>query len=302
MTESPNPDPDLAAPRTANRWVEAEGTVRSSVRDNDGRLTLNIVSAGGRFQARLATLDAALGDAFVDSKVRVQGVANTTFNVSGQAVGLRILVPSLQHVAVREAHVADPFSLAVQPIRSLKSPVAGEDPGHRVRIQGIVSTRDDGTTVVSDETGRVIIRADSMPGLQSGGRIDVLGYPVAEGSVLTLEDAVFRPIGDVPSTSSADATPRATPERSAAMPVIATIDAIRHLPPVEAARAYQVHLHAVITTGDATSVFIQDATAGIYVPMTRGRHSNEAFVAVRATPTPRRSFRRRYDRDRTKRL
>ena len=85
---------DLASRLTSNRWVEAEGIVRSVVSENDGRQTFNIVAADGRFEARVSATPTE-GEAFIDSRVRVRGVANTTFTVSGQPVRVRILVREL---------------------------------------------------------------------------------------------------------------------------------------------------------------------------------------------------------------
>ena len=274
---------DLASPLNANRWVEVEGTVRSSVRDNDGRLTLNIVSTGGRFQARFATVDSSLGDAFVDSRIRVQGVANTTFNVNNEAVRLRILVPTLQHLVARDARIADPFSIAVQPIVALRTPAPDTDPGHRVRVQGMVTTHRDGTTVVADDTGRVIVRADSTASLQSGSRVDVLGYPLAQGTALALEDAIVRPIGDAVSSSNASDGSRAPGNRPTPMRIVTTIADVRGMPSVEAGRGHQVRLRAVVTTGDGSSVFVQDATAGIYVPTNEHFESGQAVDVVGET-------------------
>ena len=271
---------DLASRLTSNRWVEAEGIVRSVVSENDGRQTFNIVAAAGRFEARVSSRPTE-GDGFIDARVRVRGVANTTFTVSGQPVRLRILVPSLQQVEVREPGVADPFSIAVQSIAALRPPPPGVDPGHRVHVQGVVTAQPDGLQMVTDGTGRLTISADSLPEAPPGSRFDVVGYPAAaRAASLTLEDATVRPIGETASVRQTETGSQPAPGGSVPMSAITTVRDIRRLPPVEAARGFQVRLRAVVTAASPRYAFIQDSTAGIYVRTTESFNSGQLVDVV----------------------
>src|SRR6185295_16614077 len=91
----------LSSPRYLRRRVEAGGIVRSRLAENDGRLTLNLVQDGLPFQARINASGAAIGDAFVDSRVSLRGVAHATFDMDGRPVRLQVLVPSLTDVIVQ---------------------------------------------------------------------------------------------------------------------------------------------------------------------------------------------------------
>jgi signal transduction histidine kinase/DNA-binding response OmpR family regulator len=279
LSLSPN---DLKLRVNANLWVEAEGTVRSAIAEIDGRLTLNIVAADGRFEARVSATPVD-GDAFVDARVRVRGVANTTFNVRGQPVRSRVLVPSLRQVEVLEPGAADPFSVSVQSIAALRTRPPGRDPGHRVHLQGVVTAQPDGVQMVTDETGRVTIGVAAMPDTLPGSRLDVVGYPAASGASLTLEDAVVRPIGEPVSVGQTETASQPAPGASAPMPVITTVRDIRRLPPVEATRGLQVRLRAVVTASTPNNAFIQDSTAGIFVSTTDPVRSGQLVDVVGQT-------------------
>ena len=94
---------DLASASLSYRYVEAVGIVHSARIENDGRFTLNVADADGMFQARVLGSGPAVGQSLIDARVRIRGVADTTFNTRGQAVRLQILVSGLDDIQVDEA-------------------------------------------------------------------------------------------------------------------------------------------------------------------------------------------------------
>ena len=256
----------LSSGAYTNRRVEASGVVRSGVRDNDGRLTLNVATIDGTFQARVnSRAGAGFSDALIDSRVDVRGVARTTSDIRGRPVRLQILVFDLQDVKVLRAAPADAFSIPVRAIGTVIQAAPGASYPHRVRVQGVMALQADGTMLVADATGRMPINIADAGGLRSGERIDVLGFIGPGPTGIVLQDAVFRRIEDgaaLPSTLNAAGT--LGPGNQ--LPVLSTIGEILRLLPVEARRGYPVRLRAVVTAPfESTAAFIQDSTAGIFM-------------------------------------
>ena len=150
---------DLRSGTFSYRWVEASGVVRSASVENDLRFTLTVVSADGTFQARVNGSGPGVGDRFIDSKVRLRGVALTTFNMGHQPVRLQVFVPSLAEIAIEEAGAADPFAVPIQSIGAVRRTAEHSRVEHRVRLQGMIVRRPDGTAL-GDRPDRKHARED----------------------------------------------------------------------------------------------------------------------------------------------
>ena len=74
----------------------ASCTPRES-RTMDGS-TCSVADADGTFQARVLGSGPAVGQSLIDARVRIRGVADTTFNTRGQAVRPQVLVSSLNDI------------------------------------------------------------------------------------------------------------------------------------------------------------------------------------------------------------
>jgi signal transduction histidine kinase/DNA-binding response OmpR family regulator/HPt (histidine-containing phosphotransfer) domain-containing protein len=257
----------LLSGRFLYRRVEAEGIVRSSVRENDGSLTLNVAQGGLVIQARITATGAEFGDTYVDSRISIRGVAHTTFDMLGRPVRLQVLAAALTDVDVQERPAADPFTVPIQSIDSLVHVAVGAEPEHRVHVHGIVTEDVDGASSIDDGTGRIVIRRDGMTALQADGRSDVLGFITREGATVSLADAILRNVENDASGGRRPDVEWSPPARTAPLSVITTVRAIRQLSPLEARRGYPVRLHAVVTASMTVGVaaFIQDSTAGIYM-------------------------------------
>jgi signal transduction histidine kinase/FixJ family two-component response regulator len=186
------------------RRVEAEGIVRSGRRENDGRLTLNVETADGLFQARVNVEGAAPIDAFVDNRVKIRGVADTTFTATGRAIRLLVLVPSVKDVEMSVASAepaassaqafTPPLLRTVTEIRRLSPAEARR--GHPVQLRAVVTT----TTIVG---GNAFIQ-DSTAGiymvyggdrLEAGQLVEVAGQTGAGNFAPVVEAGRVRVIG-----------------------------------------------------------------------------------------------------------
>ncbi|MEO6235796.1 MAG: ATP-binding protein [Vicinamibacterales bacterium] len=275
---------ELGSTEYAYRRVSVDGIVRSSVRENDGRVTLNIAAADGTFQAKvIAPSGASFSDELVDARVSVVGVAQPVFDVNETAVRRQILVFQPADVSVTEPRASDPFSAPVRSVAALRDDPSESVTSHRVHAQGVMTPQADGTLSLQDSSGAVTVTRPEGMDIQPDQRLDVLGFAVRTSSGVRLEDAVVRPITAEAGTIAIVVTARGTAGRP--LPVLGTVRQIRALPPVEARRGYPVRVRGVITaTLATTAAFVQDSTGGIYTVLDAGPlHTGDLVEVVGRT-------------------
>jgi hypothetical protein len=256
---------EIASRAFSYRYVEAVGIVHSARIENDGRFTLHVAAADGMFRARVLGSGPTVGHALIDARVRIRGVADTTFTMRGQAVRPQLLVSSLDEIQVEEAGAANPFSVPAQSIGSLLQ-ASAKASGHRVRVQGTITQHPGGTSSIEDATGSIPVTVDEMIAVQPGVRIDAVGFVVRSRDIVALDEAMVRPIDERTSPSGATGEAGAGHPNGLRLP-LATIKDVRELQPREARRGHPVKLRAVVTywMTPRNFVFIQDATAGIFM-------------------------------------
>ena len=190
---------DLRSGKFSYRWVEATGVVRSSRVENDRRFMLTVAAADGMFQARVNGSGPGPGDRFIDSKVRVRGVALTTLNMSRQPVRLQVFVQRAADIAIEEAGAADPFSVPIQSIGAVRRAVEDGRLEHRVRVQGVIVRRPDGTAAVTDRTGSMPVGIEETTSVLPDAAVDVSGFVDRTGPDVVLNFAVVRSITGLPA-------------------------------------------------------------------------------------------------------
>jgi signal transduction histidine kinase/CheY-like chemotaxis protein len=258
---------DLRSGEFSYRWVEATGVVRSAREEGDQRFLMTVATGDGVILVHVNnSAGPGVGDGFIDAKTRVRGVARTTFDMRGKPVRLQMLVPGIAHITIVDAPAADPFSVPIQSIGAVVK--GGAERGrleHRVRLQGAIAARPDGTTILTDGTGSVHVRLEETTAELPTGPVDVSAFVERTGQDVALDFAVFRSI-EAASTMRRDAEAAAEGPAAGARP-IETIAQVRRLPPVEARRGFPVRVRGVVTylMKHRNFTFVQDATAGIFV-------------------------------------
>ena len=224
---------DLRSGAFSYRWVEAAGVVRSARVENDRRFTLTVATADGVFQARVNGSGPGPGDGFIDSTVRLHGVAVTTFNMGGQPVRLQVFVPSPAAIVIEQAGPLDPFSVPIQSIGAVRRTAGHSRVEHRVHVQGMIVRRPDGTASVTDGSGSMPVRIEAMTPVLPDTEADVSGFVERTDQDIVLDFAVVRSI-EPRLPAHAERTPLAG-QAAGARPPLGTIAEIRRLPPVEPA-------------------------------------------------------------------
>ena len=196
---------ELSSGSYSYRRVQAEGIVRSGSRENDGRLTLRVETAGGVFQARINVLGPAPIDRFVDSRVRIRGVADTMFSTTGQAIRVQVLVSDIKDIEVIGASVSPSASTHAQPVTltvlRTVSEIRGLSPaearrGHPIHLRAVVTTIDgvDGNAFIQDATAGIYM-VNGGKRLAPGQLVEVLGQTGPGNFAPVIDKARVRVIG-----------------------------------------------------------------------------------------------------------
>lgn len=205
LGQEPLPDPrplafdQFQGGREDSQWVTVAGVVRRA-KILHSHLELDLAAGERSMLVYIPNVtDPALAASYVDSAVTVSGVCATVFK-DRKWIGSRILAPSLQELKVRRPGSADPFSLPVQPLSALGRFAPDVDPGHRVKIAGVVSWNDGaGSLYVQDDSAGIRVQGDSAR-LQAkvGDGVEAVGFPVLAHSPHLAEGEV-RVVGPGPA-------------------------------------------------------------------------------------------------------
>lgn len=202
---------ELASGGMVDQWVEIDGVVRST----DGSHLL-LSCEGGQLMATIRSAPAPLVKRLVDATVLIRGVSVAATDSRGRMQGMQLLVPTLEYVEMTQAPV-DPFSLPAQRIGSLLQVRGPKEFTHRVKVEGVLTLREDRTYFLQDATGgaMAIAQEDVMlksPGggwnwvfwqstqsnavpemeLNAGDQLQVAGFPEMRGYSPVLTEALVR--------------------------------------------------------------------------------------------------------------
>ena len=160
-----------------SNWVELQGVVQS-VGTDAGYATLEMSWGTYSFRVRVYGTR-QLPSSLVDATVRLQGVCGTRFNFKRQLLGIQVFVPNRKYIKVIEPS-ANALALPLERIRDLLEFSPGGKPGHRHRVQGVVTmTHPEGPTYVQGATGGVLVRNHAPAALKTGDVVDAIGFPQA---------------------------------------------------------------------------------------------------------------------------
>jgi PAS domain S-box-containing protein len=205
----------MASSSEDGKWVELEGTVRSSIdvppdRNISRHLRLSLVVPGGKLLVEVPGFQGS-PEELVDARVRVQGVCATLFNSNNQLFGIIIRTPSLKHVTILQPAPRDAFAIPPRRIAGIQRFTFEGTPSHRVRLQGVATGHlPHRGFFIQDESGSLYVQTNQTTVLRPGDRVDVVGFPGIVDTRPALEDALFRRIG----IASAPVPVRTTPDEA----------------------------------------------------------------------------------------
>lgn len=188
---------ELVTGREDSQFVEVVGTVRAVRFEMESQNHLiDLVTGGERFTAYTRELPVTNAQALVESVVRLRGVCSTLFNRQRQLFGFRLLVPRESDVMIEKLAKANPFDIPAQEISSLLRFTAQGSFSHRVKVSGTVVYEEPGVALfIQDEKEGLYCQTRQRAAVQTGDRVEVLGFPAKGEYTPVLQDATYRRIG-----------------------------------------------------------------------------------------------------------
>lgn len=262
----PEPRPVTAATlpsrELAAEWVEVRGVLRSAAR-RGGILHLELQDGGHRFRADVFMGTSTVTSWYPDSRLLLRGVSPALVT-TGTARDLpQLLVPATDYLRIEEDAPLEPFAAPLLPLGQLIEMRPESLPERRVRVRASVLRAGPRGLVVSAEGRELTVATDARTAVGVGETVDVVGFATPGDKGVFLEHALVRSGHDV-----------GTPAVAAAPPAMRTAAEVRRLSRQQAREGRPIKLEAVVTFNDPEMrlLFVQDATAGIYVESFRHVH------------------------------
>jgi hypothetical protein len=196
----PEPASVTLAQLMSGRWdsgyVEVRGVVRHVALHSTGQCTIDLAADGTRVTATIEKGAAVKPTDWIDSVIRVRGVAGVNSNRSGQLFSAALRVQGMENVVLEEAPPVDPFAAPARPIQSIMKSFSGPVEGRRIKVSGtVLYQQPDGTLYLEDRSGGIMVSCRSAANLRPGDQVEVLGFPVLGDYSPRLEDAIFQRLG-----------------------------------------------------------------------------------------------------------
>jgi two-component system, cell cycle sensor histidine kinase and response regulator CckA len=254
--------PQLATGAEDCQWVAAAGIVRAAVREND-RAVLSLFAERQELRVVVRPPPPDGGASLVGARVKARGVCGTVMGRAGKLQLVQLLVSGPDNLTVEESAPEDPHSLPATPIGSLGG--LSFEGTRRIWVAGEVVRAEGGSLEVRDSSGSLSFRPDQNPSVRPGDLVEVVAFPEAgpDGRPV-LAHAVVRILA--PSADAAG-KPAELMRPSDYLPLLQQLKEVRALSPEQAGLGYPVRVRAVVTYYDPLwkNLFVQDATAGLYV-------------------------------------
>lgn len=188
---------DLVSGREDSQFVEVVGTVRSvRFEEESQNYLVDLVTGGERFTAYTRQLPVTNTESLVESVVRLRGVCATLFNRQRQLFGFRLLLPRLEDLVIEKPAPANPFDIPSQEIGSLLRFTAPGTYGRRVKVAGTVVYQEPGAALfIENEKEGLYCQTRQRGAVQTGDKVEVLGFPAKGEYTPVLQDATYRKTG-----------------------------------------------------------------------------------------------------------
>lgn len=190
---------ELSTGRHDSQWIEVEGVV---IRQGEhwGHQVLTLASGSARLEVRILEPETVTTANWVDTRVRMRGVAGTTYNDRRQLTGFHMLVQKADTITVLRPPPPDPFALPLRKSSGLLVYVPDGATEHRARLRGVVTWHWPGHDFfIADDQGVVRVSSLQSDKLKSGDVVEVVGFPVPKLDRPALKESVFRLVGETNS-------------------------------------------------------------------------------------------------------
>ena len=189
------------------QWVEIEGIVHSVVESGED-VALNVAATDGIISATTVKEQGVNYSRLVDAKMLIHANVAPFFSKNRQIMGVRLFFPGSAGMKIEEPSPPDVFAMPIRPIKHLLRFEPGATFLRRVHVRGRVTLEWPGRLLcIHDDTGGLCASTAQSTSATLGDWVDVVGFPVAKGFTVTVEDAAFKladagqPVPAVPITA-----------------------------------------------------------------------------------------------------
>ena len=179
-----------------SQWIQVEGIVRSAAPSKlwaQDTIALNVEMSGGPIVVHLQDYSGLDLQRLVDAKIRVRGICATNFNDQRQFVGLLLLVPARGDLLVVQPAPRDAFSVPSVPLHDVMQFNPAWRPGHRIKVQGIVTYQNPGHGLFLQEGEDAIeLETPVLLPVKLGSLVEAVGFPAIGNYAPKLEDSTIR--------------------------------------------------------------------------------------------------------------
>lgn len=243
---------DLESGAYQYRRVSIEGILRGTVMDGRNRFDALVSGNGKIVHLRCDSLSVPRITPLIDSDVRVEGIAATTFNLTGEPRELALWIPDESAIKQLAAPLL-PKSMMYLGIKEVSDLPLAALPAHRVRTHGIIKAVALGGRdyVLVDGRDQVRIQTDQRIAVADGSTVSVVGFVDRRNGKDVLCNATLEQVSGVQSN----------------IRVIRSIKELRALPMSTVALHYPFETRAVLTYFEKHThiMFIQQGREGVYV-------------------------------------
>ncbi len=129
----------------------------------------------------------------VDARIRITGISSGMWNRQGQISAPCIMAIDRRDLVVIRKAPADPYALPVTRAADILRYRPQDEPGHRIRVDGVVlHALPDGRVFVFNGDRTVCVECVAAPQVAVGDAVDVVGFPGMRERSPLLEDAIVR--------------------------------------------------------------------------------------------------------------
>lgn len=187
----------LATGQWDSQRVEVRGVVRRVMAPPHGGWSRIVLAMeGGRLEVEGDIKAGANPERWVDAQVCCQGIAVGRFNKQRQLIAPRLVLQSLDQLAVEKSAPPEPFALPARSVASLLQFSPRGVQGHRIRIEGVVlAQQSDGALFIRDSSGAIEVQTTENTPVAIGAGVEVAGFATMGTYRPLLEDALLRKTG-----------------------------------------------------------------------------------------------------------
>lgn len=242
----------ILSPAANSQWAALEGTVTFAGRTSGRNWDLELSSPTARVRVRLAESLGVNPALLANCRLRATGICYSALGRDGQETPTAVWVPEekLLHVLAVPAELWGNTPL-VQ-LGELERGTNGVTDAQLLRVRGRLQTSGNETAILDDGTGRLAFLSIQPLPTGTNELLEALGVCCRTESRPAWQCLFWRTVQDASGSAGE-------------LPLLTSVEEVKHLKRTEALRGYPVHVRGTITWSAGSAVVIQDSTAAIFV-------------------------------------